>query len=495
MMKAPLETALAGIGSYVDPSTFDKFRQRIDAAQVEKALGARKATAADAKKATATNAKEATAADAKEATAAAAKEATTRNRRLPLGAVLWLTVAMAVFRNSPIEELVVRLRLVRAGRRGATVAPSAIPQARKRLGEAPVRALFETVAAPAAHAHAQAPENRWRSLALYGIDGTTLRVPDSADNRATFGGHRGRKGAGESGYPLVRMVALMALASHLLAAVRFGPLALSELAYASALWAAIPDDSLTILDRAFLSAGLLLPLQHGGSNRHWMTRLKKNTRYRILESFGPGDWRVEFKVSATARTKDPSLPLTFGARVVRYQRKGFQPQLLVTSLLDPIAYPAHELAAIYHKRWELELGFAEIKTSMLERCETLRSKTSWGVRQEIWGLLLAYHLVRTEMADVARTAKVDPTRVSFLTMLRRVRDAWNWWAASGGQPLPPALQRLWDELVGLVLRARRPDRHYPRAVKIKMSKFKRKRPVVRQQPVGGKRSVLERKAA
>lgn len=452
VMKSPLESAPAQVGAYADLLQFDKLRAHLPPEQIAEAL---------------TN----------------HDDTSERKRRLPREQVVLLLVAMSLFRSLSIEELVARLRLaVPDATHGGTVAPSAIPQARERLGEAPVRALFEALAPKEAHAQAQQEAQRWRGLALYGIDGTTLRVPDSADNRATFGGHRGRKGSGESGYPLVRVVVLMALASHLLVAARFGAFATGEVTYAQQLWSAIPDDSLTLLDRAFLSAGLLVSLQRKGKNRHWMTRGKKNTKYKKLERLGPGDWRVQFTVSPEARKKDPTLPATFEARVVSYRRKGYRAQKLVTSLLDPVAYPAAELAVLYHRRWELELGLAELKTSMLERCETLRSKTSWGVRQEIWGLLLGYHVVRAEMAAIAKTAHVDPTRISFLTMLRRLRDEWSWYAASEGQPLPPALQRLWDELVGLVLRARRPDRRFPRAVKIKMSKFKRKRPVVRPAP-------------
>jgi hypothetical protein len=463
-MKSPLEATLAKVGSYADLPLFDKFRSRLPRSQITAALDKNNA-------------------------------ASKRKRRLPREQVVLLVVAMALFRSLSLEEIVARLRLARPDATRGTIAPSAIPQARERLGEAPVRTLFKRLAPKAAHAQAQQATQRWRGLALYGIDGTTLRAPDSDDNRATFGGHRGRTGSGESGYPLVRLVVLMALTSHLLVAARFGTFATGEVTYAQRLWKAIPDDSLTLLDRAFLGAGLLVPLRHGGQNRHWMTRAKKNTKYKRLERLGPGDWRVQFTVSPKARTKDPTLPTTFEARVVSYRRKGYRAQKLVTSLLDPVAYPATELAALYHRRWELELGLAEIKTTLLERCETLRSKTVWGVRQEIWGLLLAYNLVREEMASVAKTAKVDPTRVSFVTMLRRLRDEWSWGAATDGQPLPPALQRLWDELVGLILRERRPERRYPRAVKIKMSKFKRKRPRLRPSPTRKNPTNSSRKAA
>jgi IS4 transposase len=68
--------------------------------------------------------------------------------------------------------------------------------------------------------------------------------------------------------------------------------------------------------------------------------------------------------------------------VIRSQRRGFRTRTLFTSLLDPVAYPAAELAALYHERWELELGFDELKTHTLEREEALRSKTPSCVRQK-----------------------------------------------------------------------------------------------------------------
>jgi IS4 transposase len=82
---------------------------------------------------------------------------------------------------------------------------------------------------------------------------------------------------------------------------------------------------------------------------------------------GPGDELVEFQVSSQARRKDPSLPTHFDARVIKYQRKGYAPQFLITSLIDEKRFPAAELRALYHERWEIELGFGELKTDMLDR--------------------------------------------------------------------------------------------------------------------------------
>ena len=107
------------------------------------------------------------------------------------------------------------------------------------------------------------------------------------------------------------------------------------------------------------------------------------------------------EVSHQARKKNPTLPKVWVVRAIRYQRKGFPPQTLLTSLLDPVDYPAEELIGLYHERWELELGYAEIKTEMLEREESIRSKSPTAVAQEMWGILLAYNLVRLEMERVA----------------------------------------------------------------------------------------------
>lgn len=69
----------------------------------------------------------------------------------------------------------------------------------------------------------------------------------------------------------------------------------------------------------------------------------------------------------------------------------FRPQILLTQLLDDKAYPAQEIVELYHERWELELGYDELKTDLLEREEAIRSKTPGGVRQEFWGMAIAYN--------------------------------------------------------------------------------------------------------
>lgn len=406
--------------------------------------------------------------------------ATLRKRRLPAEQTVWLLLGMAVMRDKPISAVAQQLDVALPAADGSrTVASSALSQARARLGSEPMEWLFLRTSEEWAHRSAGA--DRWRGLALYAADGTTLRLADSQDNRAHFGGqdsgrHEGGREERQSGYPLLRLVVVMALRSHLIASAVFGPYGVDERTYAVSLWNTVPDHSLVLLDRNYLQANVLVPLMTTGTGRHWMTRAKSNTKFRSIRRLGRGDELVEFAVSSEARRKDPSLPTHFDARAIRYQRKGFQPQVLLTSLVDPAAYPAEEIRALYHERWEIELGFGELKTDMLERLETIRSKSPTAVAQEMWGLLIAYNLVRLEMQRLARELGVVPMRVSFVASLRHCVEQWHLATILSPGTIPSHLATATDRMRTFVLPKRRPERSFPRAVKIKMSNYARKLP-------------------
>lgn len=401
--------------------------------------------------------------------------ATIRRRRLPAEQVIWLVLGMAFYRGLAISEVVDRLDLALPSKAGKTAARSAISQARSRLGDEPMKWLFERSAQEWGHASAR--RHAWRDLAIYGVDGTTVRIPDSPENRQHFGGISEGSDRGPSGYPLARVVTLMALRSHVLAAANFGPYA-SELSYAQPLWSLVPDNSLAIVDRGFLDAKILVPLARDPDrNRHWLTRARATTKRYVAKRLGKGDELVILDVSADARRQDPSLPKTWTVRAIAYQRKGFRPQVLLTSLLDPKKFPAREIVALYHERWELELGYDEVKTEMLEREETLRSQKPVGVAQELWSIGLAYNLIRLEMERLAEEAGLPPTRISFTAALLVIRNEWFWLAVSDSPgALPKRLRRLRDELTRFILPERRTNRLFPRAVKMKMSSYARKRP-------------------
>jgi hypothetical protein len=442
-----LDDAFAQLSEVV-PADIERFRGHVDPAWVEEAL-------------------------------VATGTATVRRRRLPADQVLWLVIGMALMRNESMERVVSFLDLALPTGDRTGVAKSALTQARQRLGEDPVAYLFmQTAARWAAQSAAKRP---WRGLSLLGADGSTMRVPDSRENWKAFGGQRGNGVRNGSAYPTVRLVALMALRSHVLSALVFGDYRTGETTLWKGLWQELPDDSLTLVDRNFLVADHLTQLERSGRNRHWLTRAKKTTRFKLIKRLGANDQLVEIKLSEQTRRANADLPAKWQVRKISHRRKGFRPSTLLTSLLDPQAYPAAEIVTLYHERWELELGFDEIKTHLLAREETIRSRTPAGVRQEIWGIALAYNLVRVEMERAADEAGVEPTRISFVNALSLIRVAL---LLSSTPPLAPG--RIPDRLVDLrrhlkllVLPQRRSERAYPRAVKIKMSNYLRKPPTGR----------------
>ncbi len=406
---------------------------------------------------------------------AATGTATIRKRRLPAEQVIWLVLGMGIMRDEPITEICAAMDLALPGQRGVRAAPSSIAQARERLGDEPVGWLFNRTASEWAHASAR--RHAWRGLALYGADGTTLRVPDSSENREHFGGQRGRWD-GTSGYPLARLVTLMALRSHLLAGAKFGPYGVDERTYAAELWSLLPAASLAIVDRNFLNAKTLLGIERMGDQRHWLTRAKSTSKWTRVRRLGPGDELVEMTVSKEARRADPSLPEKWIMRATKYKRRGFPSQTLLTSLVDARRYPAAEIVALYHERWEIELGYNEVKRVMLDREETTRSKSPRGVAQELWGLALAYNLVRLEAERLAAEIKVPPIRISFTAALTLIETAFRSWSLDNAGRTPDRLRKLREDISHFVLPERR-ERSYPRAVKIKMSNYDRKRPCVK----------------
>jgi len=398
-----------------------------------------------------------------DAALAATGTATLRRRRLPAEQAVWLVLGIGLFRDRPIEDVVDRLELALPGR--GRVARSSLPGARRRLGEAPMQWLFEHCSAK--WALSSAKKHAWKGLSLFAVDGTSMRTFDSDDNRAEFGGWTAGAGGSDSVTPLVRLVAVVALHSHLLFKARFGPYATSsELGFASELIPTIPDHSLTILDSLYVSAALLLGIEAGGAERHWMTIAKKSTKSTTIERFGPGDELVQMTVSSEARAMDPKLPKHWRARAVTYQRPGCEPRVILTSLRDPSRYCAEELRELYHQRWEIELAYDEIKTELLDREPTLRSKTPLGVRQELWGILLAFNLVRLEMSRIADQIQLPPTRISFAASLTLIRDEWEWSAITRSPgAIPKHLRALEERIKRLVLPPRRSRRSYPRVAR------------------------------
>lgn len=396
--------------------------------------------------------------------------ATLRKRRLPAEQVVWLVVGMALMRNRSIAEVASKLDIALPAGGRPLAATSALVGARQRLGAAPLKYLFERMAEAWCR---PSSTTMWHGLQLFAIDGTTLRVPDTAENAAYFGRHRSGVRATEAGYPTVRMVILLATHERLVRTAQFAPCDVGELTVAREVLASAPTNSVVILDRLYSGSPQLL-LVASEVGRHFLVKTKKRARWEVLKQIGSDDDLVKITVSDEARANDPDLPRSWVGRAIRYRTpKGTH--TLLTSLVDPVAYPADELRALYRERWEVELAYDEIKTDMLEQAHSLRSGTIEGIHQELWGTLIAYNLVRREMALIAQEQDVRPSRVSFRAAMLHIVDEFLWCAIASPGAIPRHLRKLRSDLAHFILPPRRPGRSNPRVIKRKESRYPRKR--------------------
>lgn len=154
----------------------------------------------------------------------------------------------------------------------------------------------------------------FKGLQLFAMDGTTLRTHDTEKNREHFGAQGYASGTVAS-YPQVRGVTLTALPTHLVHSAAFGPYSTNEMIYAKQLIEAIPEQSLTVFDRGFLSAEILCSLTDNGAERHFLIPAKSNTTWEKLEG-SDNDAIVRMRVSPQARKKSPELPEFWEARAI-----------------------------------------------------------------------------------------------------------------------------------------------------------------------------------
>ncbi len=323
---------------------------------------------------------------------------TLRRRRMPMERALWAIIGMSLFRRVPMAQLANQLDILLPGERPFIV-PSAFTQARQKLADKAVEQVFRQTAALW---HQQSQHPSWAGLQLLAVDGVVWRTPDTPDNATAFA--KSKTAQGETSYPQVRMLCQMELTSHLLTQTVMDSSAVNEMVLAEQLIENTPDNSLTLFDKGFYSLGLLHAWQNTGSERHWLIPLKKGTQYEVIRKLGRQDVLVRLTASPQARKKWSRLPEHLEARLLTRSVNGKEYQVL-TSLTDPMRYPAVELMELYQNRWEIELGYREMKASLQQHKLTLRSKKPEGIRQELWGLVLAYNLLRYQMVRMASTLK------------------------------------------------------------------------------------------
>jgi IS4 transposase len=223
------------------------------------------------------------------------------------------------------------------------------------------------------------------------------------------------------------------------------------------------------LDKGFFSAKLLLDISERGDQRHWLIPAKKNVVYEVVEDYGKGDRLIKMRVSQQARKRDPSLSSHWTARAVTYEVDGKERTVLTS--LPAAQYSAQQVAKLYHERWEIELGFRDIKSSMQNNAITLRSKKVELVYQELWGLLLAYNLIRREASLAAVEHHRAPADISFKFAFQFIATQLIVMAGAVSPSHTPRRLRELRGCLGDLFIEKRPRPSRPRTVKISKTRY------------------------
>ena len=319
---------------------------------------------------------------------------------------------------------------------------------------------------------------RWFGHRTWSLDGSSFSMADTKELQAYFGQPSGQ--AKGCGFPVAHMLALFHAGTGLLLKVVASPMRTSDMRHSPIMHAEIGEGDILLADRGFTSFGhfglLFLRKIHAVFRCHQKQIVnfrvgRKHTtqrkprkgmpRSRYVRRLGRWDHVVEYSkpVTKSLWMDDATwagLPETLLLRELRYltSQRGYRTRVitLVTTLLDPKIYSAAALAELYLSRWQIELNFRHLKTTM--GMEVLHCKTVKGVLKELYMFAIVYNLVRLVMLEAARLQEVPLDRISFIDALRSLQ------VATADSPLTP-----------LVVNPARPGRLEPRVIKRRMKEY------------------------
>ena len=276
-----------------------------------------------------------------------------RVRLLPARVVVYLLLAGCLFAELGYRQVWHKLTAGLHGLSAANPSQTVLWQGRVRLGAAPLRWLFDLLRGPAAAAGAGV---RWCGLLVCAIDGTTMAIPDGTRNLAAYTKQAGNNGG--SGYPLLRLVALVACGTRTVIDAVFGPSSTGEQDYTRRLARSLHAGMVVLLDRNFDDAALIAHLT--ATKAHLLIRLKSNRKLPVLRRYPDGSYLSQI---GTTRVRVVECEITIATSAGRHTGV----YRLATTLLDHHDYPASALVTLYHQRWEIETAYLELKSSTLGR--------------------------------------------------------------------------------------------------------------------------------
>lgn len=250
------------------------------------------------------------------------------------------------------------------------------------------------------------------------VDGTCLNLPDTFKNRRAYPQTTDQKP--ECGFPLLRLVGVFSLETGALLEREHGPYTTSENELYQRLWPAFAPGDLILGDRNFGSWGALASLRAQQVDGLFRLHASRNADFRRGQKLGPHDRLVTWvkprnRPANLTAAQWAALPATLTVRLVRFtvptRQGGTQKIVLVTTLLDTLCWPVERLATLYARRWQIELYFDDLKTTL--HMDMLSCRTPAMIGKELEMHLIAYNLIRSLQGQAAVSCHVPLARLSF----------------------------------------------------------------------------------
>jgi len=384
-----------------------------------------------------------------------------RVRAYPRSLTFWAFLSQVLSPDSPCRETVRKIQAWYTARRRPRPASgtAAYCRARARLSREELLAVHH-------HTAEELPrrvtdDQLWCGRRVKVIDATGVSMPDTPSNQKAFPQPSNQKKG--CGFPVVKLLGCFGLASGALLHWVEGPLRRHDSQLFRRLFRLFSPGDVVLGDRAFCSfAHIALLLQRGVDSvlRHHQARL---TDFRHGRRLGPKDrlvtWRKpQRRPRGCSAAEFRRLPDTLTVRVLEFPVTipGFRPRsiVLVTTLTDPIAFPAERLAQLYLRRWAVELFFRDIKITL--GMDVLRCQTPAMVRKEIAMHAIAYNLIRALMQEAAALYHVPLDRISFKNSVDTLRQWTDTLNAAHDRPREQA--RLFNHLLQILAEDSLPDR-------------------------------------
>lgn len=329
--------------------------------------------------------------------------------------------AAAVARVAAVEAL--------SGRVVSDTNTGAYCRARSRIPETVPRRLALEMAQ---ECETQLPDEwRWKGRRVLLVDGTTFSLPDTPENQAAY--PQPSSQAEGLGFPIVRAVALISLATAMIHGLALGPYSgkeTGETALFRQLFELLKSGDVAVSDRYHGGWFMIALLQERGVEVVTRLHQHRTADFRRGRRLGADDHLVEWSKPQRPEWLDQAtydrLPDTLTVREMKFavRERGFRTQSItvVSTLRDETTVTRDDLADLYRQRWHAELDLRSIKSTM--SLDVLRCKTPEMVRTELWMGLLAYNLVRHSLLQAAHAADCSPRQLSFCAALQFTANTW-----------------------------------------------------------------------